>query len=177
MLDGQIAILESAVMRYATTGQAPASLGNRHPSIAPFEPYATADRPLIIAAGNDVLFGRLCQALGRNALATDARFTTNSGRNRNVDALKLELEEVLRTEPAAHWVAVLEERGAEQCDSHRGGRGRAPAGTGPQHDRHRRRPTHGRNPVKLRRLRRSSQPATGPRSGWRRRTHPPGAPR
>src|SRR5207248_1062332 len=111
MLDGQIAILESAVMRYATTGQAPAALGNRHPSIAPFEPYATADRPLIIAAGNDVLFGRLCQALGRPALAADARFTTNSGRNRNVDALKMEMDEVLRTQPAAHWVAVLEEAG------------------------------------------------------------------
>src|SRR5206468_8169173 len=65
MLDGQIAILESAVMRYATTGQAPPAMGNRHPSIAPFEPYDTADRPLVIACGNDPLFGRLCQALGR----------------------------------------------------------------------------------------------------------------
>src|SRR5262249_13290862 len=74
MLDGQIAILESAVMRYATTGQTPAPMGNRHPSIAPFEPYETADRPLIIAAGNDLLFGRLCNALGKPRLALDARF-------------------------------------------------------------------------------------------------------
>src|SRR5262249_43771360 len=44
MLDGQLAILESAVVRYALTGRAPDPLGNRHPSISPFEPYAAADR-------------------------------------------------------------------------------------------------------------------------------------
>src|SRR5207253_11481189 len=64
MLDGQIAILEHAVMGYAATGQTPGPIGNRHPSITPFEPYATADRLLIIAVGNDALFGRLCRALG-----------------------------------------------------------------------------------------------------------------
>src|SRR5262249_13931362 len=53
MFDGQLAILESAIMRYAATGQVPGPLGNRHPSITPFEPYAAADRPLVIAAGND----------------------------------------------------------------------------------------------------------------------------
>ena len=58
MLDGQLAILESAIMRYAATGQVPGPLGNRHPSITPFEPYAAADRPLVIAAGNDALCAR-----------------------------------------------------------------------------------------------------------------------
>jgi CoA:oxalate CoA-transferase len=111
MLDGQIAILESAVMRYALTGQAPDPLGNRHPSIAPFEPYDAADRPLIIAAGNDDLFARLCQALGRPELTADARFATNRARNRNADALKAALEDVLRTAPATHWIAALEAAG------------------------------------------------------------------
>ena len=74
MLDGQIAILESAVMRYAATGQAPAAMGNRHPSICPFELYETQDRPLVMAAGNDGLFHKLCQALsgrsgGRSAIS------------------------------------------------------------------------------------------------------------
>jgi CoA:oxalate CoA-transferase len=111
MLDGQIAILESAVMRYAVTGQAPDPIGNRHPSIAPFEPYATADRPLVVACGNDALFGRLCQALGRPDLTSDPRFRTNPERVRNVEALKDALEAVLRTAPATHWVAVLEAAG------------------------------------------------------------------
>ncbi|HXG09324.1 MAG TPA: CaiB/BaiF CoA-transferase family protein [Gemmataceae bacterium] len=111
MLDGQIAILESAVMRYAVTGQVPGPMGNRHPSIAPFEPYETADRLLIVAAGNDALFGRLCRALGRPELAADPRFLANRDRVRNVEELKAELETVLRTKPAAHWTEVLEAAG------------------------------------------------------------------
>lgn len=108
MLDGQIAILESAVVRHASVGQTPGPMGNRHPSIAPFEPYAAADRPLVIAAGNDAIFGRLCQALGRPEWINDARFANNRQRNAHVEALKNELEAVLRHAPAAHWLEILE---------------------------------------------------------------------
>jgi CoA:oxalate CoA-transferase len=111
MLDGQLAILESAVMRYATTGQVPGAMGNRHPSIAPFEPYATADRPLVIAAGNDVLFTKLCHALGRPDLALDSHFSNNRERVRYAEELKIVLEGVLRAAPAAHWVALLDAAG------------------------------------------------------------------
>lgn len=111
MLDGQIAILESAVVRYALTGKAPERIGNRHPSIAPFEPFAAADRPLIIAAGNDALFGKLCAALGRPELARDPRFATNRDRLQHADDLQHALEQVLVTAPAAHWVEVLEAAG------------------------------------------------------------------
>jgi CoA:oxalate CoA-transferase len=107
MFDGQLAILESAIVRYAATSRAPQATGNRHPSITPFEAYAAADRLLIIAAGNDQLFARLCQALGRPALAADPRFLSNRDRTQNADALKGELEAVLRGAPAAHWLEVL----------------------------------------------------------------------
>jgi CoA:oxalate CoA-transferase len=86
MFDGQLAILESAIMRYAATGQVPGPLGNRHPSITPFEAYAAADRPLVIAAGNDALFGRLCTALGRAELSVDPRYVSNSARTRHAEA-------------------------------------------------------------------------------------------
>jgi CoA:oxalate CoA-transferase len=111
MLDGQLAILESAVMRYAATGRAPGPLGNRHASIAPFEVYATADRPIIIAAGNDTLFERLCRTLGRPELAADPRFVRNDDRVAHVEELQQALEGVLRTAPAAHWLALLEAAG------------------------------------------------------------------
>jgi CoA:oxalate CoA-transferase len=108
MLDGQLAILESAIMRYAATGQVPGPLGNRHPSITPFEPYAAADRPVVIAAGNDALFGRLTAALGRADLAADPRFASNGARTQHAEELKAELEAALGCRPAAHWIAVLE---------------------------------------------------------------------
>ena len=111
MLDGQIAILERAVVRYTGTGQTPGPIGNRHPSITPFEPYAAADRLLIVAAGNDALFAKLCHALGRPDLADDPRFAGNRQRNLHAEELKQELESVLRTAPAAHWLAKLEAAG------------------------------------------------------------------
>jgi CoA:oxalate CoA-transferase len=111
MLDGQIAILERPVARYTATGAASERLGNRHPSITPFEPYETADRPLIIAAGNDGLFMRLCQALGRPEWAADGRFVSNRDRNRYASELKGTLEAVLRTKPAAHWLGILDAAG------------------------------------------------------------------
>jgi CoA:oxalate CoA-transferase len=111
MLDGQLAILESAIMRYAATGRVPGQMGNRHPSITPFEPYAAADRLFIIAAGNDTLYVKLCQALGRSDLIADPRFVGNRDRTRHAEELKIILEEILRAAPAAHWIAVLETAG------------------------------------------------------------------
>ena len=79
---------------------------------------ATADGPLIIAAGNDVLFGKLCRALGLPALTTDARFATNRDRIRHADALQEALEGVLRAAPAAHWQGVLEAAGVPCAPIH-----------------------------------------------------------
>ena len=96
---------------YAATGDIPGPHGNRHPSITPFEPYDAADRPLVIAAGNDALFGRLCAAVGRVDLAADPRYVSNSARTRHAEELKTDLEAVLRRQPAGHWIAVLEAAG------------------------------------------------------------------
>jgi CoA:oxalate CoA-transferase len=111
MLDGQLAILESAVMRYAATGQVPGPIGNRHPSITPFEAYDCADRQIIIAAGNDTLFGKLCQSLGVPQLPADERFSDNTRRTLHAAELKGILETVLKTSVAAHWLAVVEAAG------------------------------------------------------------------
>jgi CoA:oxalate CoA-transferase len=111
MLDSLLSLLEHGVMRYAATGQVPGPIGNRHPSITPFGAYATADRPLIIAVGNDTMYGRLCQALGRPELADDPGYRTNGDRTQRADDLKAELELVLRTGRAAHWNEVLEAAG------------------------------------------------------------------
>ena len=111
MLDCQIALLENAVMRYGVTGTPPGPLGTRHPAITPFEPFKTQDGLLIIAAGNDSLFVKLCKALDIPALATDPRFLTNDLRNQNVAVLAEQLDAVLGSKPRAHWVKVLDEAG------------------------------------------------------------------
>lgn len=109
MLDGQIAILENAIARYAATGESPGPLGARHPSITPFAAYQCADAPIVIAAGNDQLFTALCTALG---LPTDdPRFADNNARTTHAQELAAVLEGVLLTQPAAHWLPRLEAAG------------------------------------------------------------------
>ena len=107
MLDCQVAILENAVARYGATGEAPGPLGARHPSITPFDVFEAADGPLVIAAGNDALFARLCGALGREGLASDERFADNRRRTENADALAAEIEGALAGGPAAEWLERL----------------------------------------------------------------------
>ncbi len=111
MLDCQVALLENAIARTIATGKPPGPLGSRHPSITPFAAFQTADQHMIIAAGNDHLFAKLCEAIGAPALVKDPRFTTNDQRNTHHEELAHELESVLKTSPAAHWIAAIEAAG------------------------------------------------------------------
>jgi CoA:oxalate CoA-transferase len=108
MLDGQVGILENALVRFSATGVAPGPLGARHPSITPFAVFrAAGGTHLVIAAGNNTLFTQLSQVLGRPELATDPRFATNELRCSNEPALKAELEASLATRPADEWLELL----------------------------------------------------------------------
>jgi CoA:oxalate CoA-transferase len=111
MLDAQVAILENAIARYFATGEIPAPIGSRHPSITPFEAFATADGQVVIAAGNDDLFARLCTAIAREELATDKRFASNEHRTQHNGALKVEMEHTLAAHPSSHWLALFEAAG------------------------------------------------------------------
>src|SRR2546423_4270817 len=111
LFDCQLALLENAVMRYTTNGEIPGPLGARHPSITPFEAFATKDGHIIIAAGNDALYVKLVQALGRPDLAGNPLFTTNPLRNQHQAALKVEIEGVLHGGTTDHWIALLEKAG------------------------------------------------------------------
>jgi CoA:oxalate CoA-transferase len=111
MFDCQLALLENAIMRYTVTGQVPGPLGARHPSITPFEAFSTSDGAMIIAAGNDGLFLKLCDALGRKDLAAAPAYKTNDLRNQNQAALKAEIEKELKQKPTAAWIELLERAG------------------------------------------------------------------
>jgi CoA:oxalate CoA-transferase len=111
MFDCQLALLENAIMRYTVTGAVPGPLGARHPSITPFEAFATADGSMIVAAGNDALYLKLCDALNRPDLASAPDYKTNDLRNRNQAKLKAEIEAELKKQPTAAWIALLERAG------------------------------------------------------------------
>ena len=111
MLDGQIAILENAIARYAVTGVAPGPLGARHPSITPFAAYACADGHVVIAAGNDALWERLCEALGAPELKADPRFASNLSRTEHAEAVAAEIEARLRHLSAADALALCDAAG------------------------------------------------------------------
>jgi crotonobetainyl-CoA:carnitine CoA-transferase CaiB-like acyl-CoA transferase len=92
---------------YALTGDVAHGMGIRHPSICPYEPFPTADRPLIIAAGNDRQFRALCECLGLAHLRDDQRFATNSDRVAHRDQLTAALGTVLLTDGADEWFTTL----------------------------------------------------------------------
>jgi len=80
LLDAGTATLANQAMNYFATGDSPKRMGNEHPNIVPYGVFPVADGDIIIAAGNDGQYQRLCGVLGRDDLAQDPRFETNSKR-------------------------------------------------------------------------------------------------
>ena len=88
-------------------GVVPYRMGNSHPSLFPYEPLPTADGDLVVTAGNDAQFRRLCEVLGIPAVADDPRFRRNADRTVHRDALRPLLVERLRTRPRQDWFRAL----------------------------------------------------------------------
>jgi len=107
LLGSALASLVNQASSFLCTGVRPRAMGNRHPSITPYETLATADRPLVLAVGNDGQFARLCQIIGLPEAAADPRFATNADRVANREELAALLERALGARGAADWVAAL----------------------------------------------------------------------
>ncbi len=119
MLDCQVALLENALARYAVSGEVPQPLGSRHPAITPFQFFAVSDGHIVLAAGNDGLWRKLCTALGLLDLIEDSRFADNALRTENHAALEPLLAEVLADKTVAEWCEVLVQAGVPSgplCD-------------------------------------------------------------
>jgi crotonobetainyl-CoA:carnitine CoA-transferase CaiB-like acyl-CoA transferase len=107
LFDSSLAALVNQAANYLLGGIVPGPLGNQHPNIVPYQSFEAADRPFILAAGNDRLFERTCAVLGRPELAHDTRFATNEARVRNRDILIDSLAEAFAARSADEWLAEL----------------------------------------------------------------------
>lgn len=91
LFDVQAAMLANQATNYFVSGRAPTRLGNAHPNLSPYQPFATSDGSVVIAVGNDGQFRQLCQALGVPELGHDPRFVTNAERIAHRAELSAEL--------------------------------------------------------------------------------------
>jgi crotonobetainyl-CoA:carnitine CoA-transferase CaiB-like acyl-CoA transferase len=107
LLSSLLAGLVNQASAYTIAGSVPGRMGNAHPSISPYELYATGDGDLVLAVGNERQFSALCEVLNAPELAADPRFAGNSERVANRVALKRELIARLSAAPAAEWAAKL----------------------------------------------------------------------
>jgi formyl-CoA transferase len=110
LLDVGMAILANQAAGFLNTGQVPLRQGNSHPSLAPYQDFATLDGAMLLAIGNDGQFARFCFVAGHAEWARDARFTSNTARVTHRVALADLIQAVTRTRSTAAWIAALEDK-------------------------------------------------------------------
>ena len=111
LFDTQLAMLANQASNALVSGDEPPRQGNTHPNIVPYQPFEAADRPIIIAVGNDRQFARLAQMCGHPEWAGDERFATNGARVANRDTIVRLVAECIARRPAAEWFEKLDAAG------------------------------------------------------------------
>ena len=108
MLDATVALLTYQAGNYFASGKVPARLGNRHPSIVPYETFTASDGEFVLAVGNDEQWRTFCAVAG---LPEDDRFVTNRQRVSSYDSLRPFVANRLRERPRQHWIDALTKAG------------------------------------------------------------------
>lgn len=103
LYDAQVAWLINAATNHLVSGKVPGRIGNRHPNIAPYQTFATADGEIAIAVGNDQQFARFCTVIGTREFIDDERFARNRDRVVNIDMLDRFITEALKGDTAENW--------------------------------------------------------------------------
>ena len=111
LFDTQLAMLANQASNALVSGEEPPRQGNTHPNIVPYQPFEAADRPIIIAIGNDRQFARLAAICGAPEWTSDERFASNEARVANRAAMVALVAERIKAKPAATWLAELDVAG------------------------------------------------------------------
>src|SRR5438270_6140785 len=99
------------ISAYLASSEIPTRHGSGVEQIVPYQAFAAADGHIMVAAGNDNLFRRLCDAVGRSGLVEDPHFRTNSDRVVNRRTLIPILSDLFATQPVAVWAGRLDAAG------------------------------------------------------------------
>lgn len=108
LLDVGMAMLANQGAGFLATGHTPVRQGNSHPSLAPYQDFATQDGAVLLAIGNDGQFARFCAAASQPQWAQDPRFASNRLRVEHRQALIPLMKAMMRTRSSAEWIALLE---------------------------------------------------------------------
>jgi crotonobetainyl-CoA:carnitine CoA-transferase CaiB-like acyl-CoA transferase len=108
LFDASAAAMMNQAANLLIGGIVAGPMGTAHPNICPYQAFQASDRPFILAAGNDRLFGRTCEVLGHPEWAGDPRFITNEERVRRRDELIPLLGEAFASKTATEWIDALE---------------------------------------------------------------------
>ena len=111
LLSSLLSALANQSGAHLMTGAVPRGMGNRHPSLTPYEVFTTADRPLAIAVGNERQFARLADVLGHPEWADDPRYASNALRVEHRDVLVTAMNDALSSRSAGEWASDLGEAG------------------------------------------------------------------
>jgi CoA:oxalate CoA-transferase len=110
MFDAQIALLGDEVTNYMASGEASPPHGAGHPNFFPYQAFATADEPIVVAAvGVEKYWQAFCKAIERPELASDDRFASNAARVAHRATLEPLIGDVLKTRDRASWLRLFEE--------------------------------------------------------------------
>ncbi|MEO6198664.1 MAG: CaiB/BaiF CoA-transferase family protein [Sphingomicrobium sp.] len=108
LFDTQLAMLANQATNQLVSGEDPVRQGVGHPNLVPYQPFAAADQPIIIAIGNERQFERLAAILGHSEWTRDPRFADNAARVANRSAIVALIAAEIATRPAAEWLIRLE---------------------------------------------------------------------
>lgn len=110
LLEAMTFMLDFQASRWLQQGEVAGQVGNDHPTAIPQGCFRTADQNINIGASGD-LYPRLCRALDAPQMADDPKYDTFQKRSDNRDQLHGEIEAILTTKPAAHWIEKLNKAG------------------------------------------------------------------
>ncbi|WP_088709796.1 CaiB/BaiF CoA transferase family protein [Noviherbaspirillum denitrificans] len=107
MVESMTRFMTPRIIPYLGSGELPRRSGGTDSVIAIYQTFHTADHPITLGLGNDAIWKRFCEAIGRIDMANDARFANNAGRRACRSEIVREVQAILLKKPRAHWLDLF----------------------------------------------------------------------